>query len=699
MKVNKSAPSAIVYSAVSVTENEQVDEKYATMKRNNGLKADTYESVKVTEDDVKKFFSILNFIFTLRAIIKAIGKIINGNPSQFEKELISQFVVVHHHDKNHLEVSVESDKDLRSRYAHAGAGRGDQSSSAYSDHSDLAQSLVCTMVASGIFYGVMSYLQFMVDASKWLESSNDSMWDKDNQTFLAYSSVFALGLVAMLSGNYSAYLSNKQGEAKSKGTTTIFVKTVCYVFLLSFISIVSYDRVSSVFLSMPFASGEMSNWITKNVTVAGLSFTTTFLFAAGCRTIGLRFFSSSPIICMNEFSNLQNARLLEESSSVVFEDIEVNGHVRETNSRDDNGDDDRNNGRGNDDDNNGRGEDDPGKVMQLIKLYRFFNDRKNGRGNDDDNNNGRGNDDDDNGRGNDDDNNGRDNGRGEDDPGKVEQLIVLLRELATSIEETLKIMEEIKELIDGKRIISFAISCQVWIMYALAWTVASVLTGMCFQTNTELFLNWLGLNALSGTCGLGLVVLFTTSACNVPPAFLAFSSGFIFSDIFGFRNSLLFTQLGVFNGANIGAIVSYGVGYFVMRPCLISTTSNVSLNETKVALKNRSFLILVLCRLSNIITFGKQNLYAGIFDFPFTALVWSLLATIPGILFYSCVGTMFGAIAHGQDLSSMYFVALIVVVNYIIMIHYSTRCAITELKDIKHGRTSFTKKTSSTSIR
>eukprot|EP00592_Proboscia_alata_P026924 CAMPEP_0194443334 /NCGR_PEP_ID=MMETSP0176-20130528/126644_1 /TAXON_ID=216777 /ORGANISM="Proboscia alata, Strain PI-D3" /LENGTH=585 /DNA_ID=CAMNT_0039269563 /DNA_START=56 /DNA_END=1810 /DNA_ORIENTATION=+ len=585
--MNKSAPSAIAYSAVSVTENEQVDEKYATMKSNNGLKADTYESVKVTEDDVKKwfqilnfivtlraiikaigkiingresssvteneevdekyamkrdddwigntdesvteddvkkFFSILNFIFTLRAIIKAIGKIINGNPSQFEKELISQFVVVHHHDKNHLEVAVESDKDLRSRYAHTGRGGH---SSAYSDHSDLAQSIVCTMVASGIFYGVMSYLQFMVDASKWLESSNDIMWDKDNQTFLAYSSVFALGLVAMLSGNYSAYLSNKQGEAKSKGTTTIFVKTVCYVFLLSFISIVSYDRVSSVVLSMPFASGEVSNWITKNVTVAGLSFTTTFLFAAGCRTIGLRFFSSSPIICMNEFSNLQNARLLEESSSVVFEDIEVNGHVRETNSRDDDGDDDRNNGRGNDDDNNGRGEDDPGKVMQLIKLYRFFNDRKNGRGNDDDdngrgnddddngrgnddddngrgndddnngrdngrgeddpgkvmqliklyrffndrkngrgndddNNNGRGNDDDDNGRGNDDDNNGRDNGRGEDDPGKVEQLIVLLRELATSIEETLKIMEEIKELIDGKRIISFAISCQVW---------------------------------------------------------------------------------------------------------------------------------------------------------------------------------------------------------------------------------------------
>uniref|UniRef100_A0A7S0CCY0 Uncharacterized protein n=1 Tax=Proboscia inermis TaxID=420281 RepID=A0A7S0CCY0_9STRA len=378
---------------------------------------------------------------------------------------------------------------------------------------------------------------------------------------------------------------------------------------------------------MPFASGEMSNWITKNVTVAGLSFATTFLFAASCRTIGLRFFSSSPIICMNEFSNLHNARLLEESSSVVFEDIEVNGHVRETNSRDDDGDDDRNNGRGNYDDNNGRGE---------------------------------------------------------DDPGKVEQLIVLLRELATSIEETLKIMEEIKELIDGKRIVSFAISCQVWIMYAMAWTVASVLTGMCFQTDIELFLNWLGLNALSGTCGLGLVVLFTTSACNVPPAFLAFSSGFIFSDIFGFRNSLLFTQLGVFNGANFGAIVSYCVGYFVMRPCLISTTSNVSLNETKVALKNRSFLILVLCRLSNIITFGKQNLYAGIFDFPFTALVWSLLATIPGILFYSCVGTMFGAIAHGQDLSSMYFVALIVVVNYIIMIHYSTRCAITELKDIKH---------------
>ena len=128
--------------------------------------------------------------------------------------------------------------------------------------------------------------------------------------------------------------------------------------------------------------------------------------------------------------------------------------------------------------------------------------------------------------------------------------------------------------------------------------------------------------------------------------------------------------------------MSYGVGYFVMRPCLISTTWNVSLTETKVALHNQSFLILVLCRLSNIITFGKQNLYAGIFDFPFTALVWSLLATIPGILFYACVGTMFGAIAHGQDLSSMYFAVSIVVVNYTTMILCSTKCAITELKDV-----------------
>lgn len=665
MKVNKSPPSAIVYSAVSVTENEhEVAETYAM--KPNGLKPNTDESVKVTDDVAKKWYNIFNFILTLRAIIKAINKIINGRTSAlFEKELISQCLVVHH-DKNHLEVSVESEKVLRSRYAHAGHTRDDHSSSTHSDHSDLAESLLRAIVASGIFYGVMSYLQFIVDASKWLESSNDSMWDKDHQTLAAYSSVFALGLVAMLGGNYSAKnFFNKQCEAnKSKGNgTTIFVKTVCYVFLLSFISIVSYDRVSSVVLSMRLSSGEISNWITNNVTVAGLSFITTFLFAASCRTIGLRFFSSSPIICINEFSNLHNARLLEESSSIAFEDIEVNGYVRETNSRENDSDSDRNSGRGDDDD----------------------DDRDNGRGNDDDNN----------GR-----DNGRDNGRGEDDPGKLEQLIVLLRELVTSIEETLKIMEEIKELIDGKRIISLAISCQVWIMYAMAWTVASVLTGICFQTNIELFLNWLGLNALSGTCGLGLVVLFTTSACNVPPAFLAFSSGFIFSDIFGFKNALIFTQLGVFNGANIGAIVSYGVGYFVMRPCLISTTCNVSLNETKVALNNRSFLILVLCRLSNIITFGKQNLYAGIFDFPFTALVWSLLATIPGILFYACVGTMFGAIAHGQDLSSMYFAVSIVVVNYITMILCSTKCAITELKDIKHGRTSFIyKMLSSTSIR
>ena len=58
----------------------------------------------------------------------------------------------------------------------------------------------------------------------------------------------------------------------------------------------------------------------------------------------------------------------------------------------------------------------------------------------------------------------------------------------------------------------------------------------------------------------------THKAFDASPAFLALSSGFIFSNIIGRMNGMFLTVLGVLIGSIGAAAVSFFVGYYANKP-------------------------------------------------------------------------------------------------------------------------------------
>jgi uncharacterized membrane protein YdjX (TVP38/TMEM64 family) len=183
----------------------------------------------------------------------------------------------------------------------------------------------------------------------------------------------------------------------------------------------------------------------------------------------------------------------------------------------------------------------------------------------------------------------------------------------------------------------------------LAFVISDSLTNKYLRTGIRDFLEWVQDNPGGGVVAF-IMVVFGTTMLFIPGIILTFGSGYVFSNAFGLGVGVLLAVIAVFVGASAGAIVSFLLGRFLLRGCVVGLTKKFKTFEAlDRAMAEKGLRIMLLLRLSPIIFASPYlNYGAGGTAISFWAYSVSLLAMLPASVIFVFLGASTGSLADGS---------------------------------------------------
>lgn len=199
-------------------------------------------------------------------------------------------------------------------------------------------------------------------------------------------------------------------------------------------------------------------------------------------------------------------------------------------------------------------------------------------------------------------------------------------------------------------------------------------------------LSWIEDNPIPGFL-LSIVIYFISTILFIPVAILALGSAFVFSKDFGLVMGVLLTTIAVYIGASTGAMISFLLGRYLFRDPANRMAANYTfLQAINSAMQDKGFRIMFLLHLSPIIPFGALNYIAGITAVSFSAYYASLLAILPGTIFYSFIGASAGSLTDSSTNAEKYeligiAIGLFLAICGLIVISYYTRIELAKVQE------------------
>ena len=173
----------------------------------------------------------------------------------------------------------------------------------------------------------------------------------------------------------------------------------------------------------------------------------------------------------------------------------------------------------------------------------------------------------------------------------------------------------------------------------IVFVITDSLTNKYIREGMQDFLDWVEDNPASGVVAFILVV-FGTTMLFIPGIILTFGSGYVFANAFGLGVGVLLGVITVFIGASAGAIVSFLMGRFLLRDCVVRLTKKFKTFEAlDKAMAEKGLRIMLLLRFSPIIFASPYlNYGAGGTAISFRAYIISLLAILPACAMFVFLG-------------------------------------------------------------
>ena len=136
----------------------------------------------------------------------------------------------------------------------------------------------------------------------------------------------------------------------------------------------------------------------------------------------------------------------------------------------------------------------------------------------------------------------------------------------------------------------------------------------------------------------------------MPGSILTLGSGFVFANAFGLGLGLLFSTIAVFVGAASGSIISFLLGRYLFRNCVINISKQYQVfGAVDSALEIQGLKIMILLRLSPLIPFNAINYILGVTSVPLRDYALACFAMLPGTILYTFLGSSAGSIVESAS--------------------------------------------------
>ena len=179
----------------------------------------------------------------------------------------------------------------------------------------------------------------------------------------------------------------------------------------------------------------------------------------------------------------------------------------------------------------------------------------------------------------------------------------------------------------------------LFLLAFIIFVISDALTNKYIRTGMQDFLDWVEDNPASGVVAF-IMVVFGTTMLFIPGIILTFGSGYVFANAFGLGVGVLVGIVAVFVGASSGSLVSFLIGRFLLRDCVVRLTKKFKTFEAlDKAMEAKGLRIMLLLRFSPIIFASPYlNYGAGGTAISFRAYTISLLAILPACAMFVFLG-------------------------------------------------------------
>ena len=179
----------------------------------------------------------------------------------------------------------------------------------------------------------------------------------------------------------------------------------------------------------------------------------------------------------------------------------------------------------------------------------------------------------------------------------------------------------------------------LFLLAFIIFVISDALTNKYIRSGMQDFLDWVEDNPASGVLAF-IMVVFGTTLLFIPGIILTFGSGYVFANAFGLGVGVLVGVIAVFVGASSGSLVSFLIGRFLLRDCVVRLTKKFKTFEAlDKAMEAKGLRIMLLLRFSPIIFASPYlNYGAGGTAISFRAYTISLLAILPACAMFVFLG-------------------------------------------------------------
>jgi uncharacterized membrane protein YdjX (TVP38/TMEM64 family) len=233
----------------------------------------------------------------------------------------------------------------------------------------------------------------------------------------------------------------------------------------------------------------------------------------------------------------------------------------------------------------------------------------------------------------------------------------------------------------------------LFLLAFIAFVISDSLTNKFIRKGITDFFGWVEENPGDGVLAF-ILVIFSTTVLFIPGIILTFGSGYVFANAFGFGIGLLMGTIVVFAGAGAGAIVSFLLGRFLLRDCVVGLSKKFKMFEAlDKAMEEKGLRIMLLLRLSPLIFASPYlNYGAGGMAVSFGAYTLSLLAILPACVMFVFLGASAGSLAdssgRGNSKAQVVVMAIGIVISVlaIALTSYYVRQELRKISaDAEHG--------------
>jgi len=184
----------------------------------------------------------------------------------------------------------------------------------------------------------------------------------------------------------------------------------------------------------------------------------------------------------------------------------------------------------------------------------------------------------------------------------------------------------------------------------IMFVISDAVTNKYIRTSMQEFLVWVEEHPGEGIMAF-IFVVFGTTMLFIPGIILTFGSGYVFSNAFGLGVGVLMGVITVFVGASCGAVVSFFLGRFLLRDCVVGLTKkSKTFQALDKAMETKGLRIMLLLRFSPIIFASPYlNYGAGGTAVTLWAYTISLLAMLPASAIFVFLGASARSLTNDSE--------------------------------------------------